>query len=97
MAIDRSPRADQGVTKGQREAIEEAMRIIAEEDQQRGIDPAAMFHCSRCRRPRQMIGSVEYGEIRLCNVCATKFEVARVSGKVRTYAEYVGRPPASAH
>jgi len=83
---------DEGITKGQREAIEEAMRIIAEEDRERGVDPNAVFECPRCRRLRQMVGSVEYEGIRLCNSCATKFELARIGGKVRTCAAYVGRP-----
>jgi len=90
------PRADAGVTKGQREAIEEAMRIIAEEDQERGIDPAATFECRRCGGPQQLLGSVEYEGIRLCNACATTFELARMSGKVRSCAAFVGRA-ASAH
>lgn len=91
MAIDRLPRAEARVTEGQREAIEEAMRIIMEEDRERGIDPAALFRCPRCRRDRQLIGSVEYEGVRLCNSCATTFEFARLTGKARSAAAFVGR------
>jgi hypothetical protein len=90
LAIDRLPRAAARVTEGQREAIEEAMRIIVEEDQQRGINPAALFVCGRCRRERQLIGSVEYDGVRLCNGCATKFELARMTGKARSAAAFAG-------
>jgi hypothetical protein len=90
LAIDRGERSGFGITEGQREAIEEAMRIIIEEDRERGIDPRATFECERCRRPEQLLGSVLYGDIRLCNRCATTYEVARISGRVRTCAQYVG-------
>ena len=91
MAIDQLPRAEARVTEGQREAIEEAMRIIIEEGRERGVDPAATFGCRRCGRQRQLIGSVNYDGIRLCNSCATKFEVARVTGKARSAAAFVGQ------
>ena len=91
MAIDRLPRAEARVTEGQREAIEEAMRIIVEEDRERGVDPAATFRCGRCGKQRQLIGSVDYEGIRLCNSCATRFEMARMTGKARSAAAFVGQ------
>ena len=96
MAIDRMPRAEARVTEGQREAIEEAMRIIIEEDRERGVDPAAVFGCRRCGRQRQLMGSVDYDGIRLCNSCATRFEMARMTGKARSAAAFVGQT-ANAH
>ena len=62
-----------------------------EEDRERGIDPAARFRCRRCGKDRQLIGSVEYEGIRLCNGCATTFEIARLTGKARSAAAFVGR------
>ncbi|TAK67116.1 MAG: hypothetical protein EPO22_03220 [Dehalococcoidia bacterium] len=91
MAIDRLPRAEARVTEGQREAIEEAMRIIVEEDRERGVDPFATFGCRRCGKQRQLIGSVDYEGIRLCNSCATRFEMARMTGKARSAAAFVGQ------
>lgn len=91
MAIDRGERGGFEITEGQREAIEEAMRIFIEEDRGRGIDPLAMFKCERCRHAEQLLGSVLYEDIRLCNRCATRYEVARIRGRVRTAAQYVGR------
>ena len=91
LAIDRLPRAESRVTEGQREAIEEAMRIIVEEDRERGVDPLATFGCRRCGKQRQLIGSVDYEGIRLCNSCATRFEMARMTGKARSAAAFVGQ------
>lgn len=90
-------RTDAGITKGQREAIEEAMRIIIEDDRERGIDPSARFLCGRCALQRPVLGSVDYDGIRLCNACATLFEVARLNGKARTCAAFVGKTAANAN
>ncbi|HEX5479447.1 MAG TPA: hypothetical protein VFY79_06970 [Dehalococcoidia bacterium] len=90
MAIDfnRRKQAEREVTKGQVEAITEAMRLIAEDDRQRGIDRAAPFTCGACGRQRSMVGSVDYGGIRLCNDCATGYELARITHSVTTCEEY---------
>jgi len=88
---------DAGITKGQLEAIEEAMRIIIEDDRERGVDPAARFTCARCARLRPLLGSIEYDSIRLCNACATLFEVARLNGKARTCAAFLGNTPENAN
>jgi hypothetical protein len=77
------------ITEAQQEAIEEAMKLILEEDRDRGIGPDERFDCPGCHGNREAAGAVEYPEVRLCNSCATRFEVARVSRKVRTSAEYV--------
>jgi hypothetical protein len=96
LAIDQLPGAEARVTEGQREAIEETMRIIVEEDRERGVDPAATFPCRRCGKKRPLIGSVDYEGIRLCNRCATRFEMARMTGKARSAAAFVGQT-ANAH
>ncbi|HET6614382.1 MAG TPA: hypothetical protein VFH62_00725 [Dehalococcoidia bacterium] len=80
-----------GVTEGQREAIEEAMKLILEEDQDRGIGPDAQFECPGCHETRGEAGAVTYEDIRLCNACATRFEVERTARQVRSSAEYVRR------
>ncbi|MHB8376778.1 MAG: hypothetical protein ACYDEB_07450 [Dehalococcoidia bacterium] len=97
MAIDYSRRkpVHEGVTKGQYEAITEAMRLIVEEDRERGMDSSSEFVCAACVRPRTMVGSVEYDGIRLCNDCATGFEVARINHTAGTCAEYVAERAAS--
>ena len=84
-------RGTSGVTKGQREAIEEAMKLILEEDQDRGIGPDERFECAGCGESRGAAGAVTYDDIRLCNACATRFEVERTARTVRSSAEYVRR------
>ncbi|MEX0750377.1 MAG: hypothetical protein WD359_06160 [Dehalococcoidia bacterium] len=80
-----------GVTEEQREAIEEAMKLILEEDRDRGIGPDDRFKCAGCGISREAAGAVTYDQVRLCNGCATRFEVERMNRKVRTSAEYVRR------
>ncbi len=92
LAIDYSRRhVYKGVTKGQFEAITEAMKLLAEEDQERGMDAALQIACQGCGESRGRIGSVEYDGIRLCNRCATDFEVARISHAAGSCDEYVAK------
>lgn len=86
-----------GSTEGQRQAIEEAMRIILEEDTHRGMD-SDRFPCSACGMSASLAGSIEYEtEMRLCHACATRFELARIDGQVRSCAEYVAKVRTGRH
>jgi hypothetical protein len=80
-----------GITEGQREAIKEAMKLILEEDRDRGLGPNDRFQCAFCDESREIAGAVTYGEFRLCNACATDFEVERLGRNVHNVSEYVGR------
>ena len=80
-----------GITEAQREAVEEAMKLILEEDRERGVTLEMMFDCEGCARSRPLAGAVTYFETTLCNDCATRFELERVAGTVRNSAEYVER------
>jgi len=93
LAIDfnRRKQVEREVTKGQVAAITEAMRLIAEDDRERGIDREAPFICGACGHQRSMAGSVDYGGIRLCNDCATGYELARITHSVSTCEEYARR------
>ena len=93
MAIDysRGKQAYKGVTQGQYEAITEAMRLIVEEDRERGVDLDARLSCPACGGQRPLVGAVEYEGIRLCNECAIDFEVARVDRAAGSCAEYVAK------
>ena len=95
MAIDYSRRKqdEKGVTQAQYEAVAEAMKLIAEEDRERGVALDARIHCAACRRERPLVGAVEYEGIRLCNECATGFEVARIDRTAANCAEYVAKRP----
>lgn len=59
-------------------AVYAVMRLLAEDDRERGVPPSAAY-CDACRRDRPAVGSVDYGGTRLCNGCATEYEVLRVS------------------
>ncbi|HEY7465997.1 MAG TPA: hypothetical protein VIB47_04835 [Dehalococcoidia bacterium] len=81
------------ITEVQREAISEAMRLLVEEDHERGLDDTTEFGCPACSRRMPLAGSVLYDDIRLCNGCATAYELARIGGGLRSCAEYVSSRP----
>jgi hypothetical protein len=93
LAIDYSRRKQvyKGVTRGQFEAISEAMRLIVEEDRERGVDVDARLSCPACGIDRPLVGSVDYEGIRLCNDCAIGYEVARIDRTAGTCAEFVAQ------
>jgi hypothetical protein len=60
-------------------AIYTVMRTFRDDDRSR-IDPEARFKCDRCGCSRPLAGSVRYGDARLCNGCATDYELLRTAG-----------------
>ena len=77
-----------GITEAQRTAVSEAMRIILEDDLGRA-EARRPFTCTGCGLKRDGAGSVEYEGTRLCHDCATRFELARVSGALRSSSEFL--------
>ena len=82
-------------TPGQIRAVYTAMRILAEDDRERGA-PLDTVECTACRRDRPAAGAVRYAEAHLCNGCATDFEVLRLAGIVVDVAFFLRRSPAIA-
>ncbi len=79
----------QPLTPRQREAIREAMRTLVDEDMERGPDERALATCAACSRTPVLLGSVLYNGVRLCNGCATEYELARAEGRVESIEEFV--------
>lgn len=70
------------LSAAQIEAIYGAMRTFRDDDLAR--TPAAeAIACRRCGRKRPAAGSLLYGEARLCNGCATDYELLRMAGLER--------------
>ena len=70
------------LSAAQIEAIYGAMRTFRDDD--RGRAPATeTIVCRRCGRNRPAAGSLLYGEARLCNGCATDYELLRMAGLER--------------
>lgn len=84
------------LTERQVEAIKTAMRLFVEEDLERGVPPQSTCLCSACGRPRFAPGFVVYDDIRLCNECATDYEISRVQGPISSIDEFLARPLARA-
>ena len=68
-----------GPTTGQVQAVFEVMRILREEDRDRGLRADQTVTCEACRRERPAVGAVRYGEATLCNGCATDYELLRLA------------------
>jgi hypothetical protein len=85
-----------GASSTQLRAVYEAMRIIAEDDRARGAPHDTAVHCDACGRDRPAAGSIDYAGTRLCNGCATDYEVLRISGQVSGLADYLASHPTGA-
>ena len=73
-----------GLSGGQVKAIFDAMRTFRDDDLSRdGGDET--FECGRCGRRRPAAGSLIYGDLRLCNGCATDYELLHTAGIERDF------------
>jgi hypothetical protein len=79
-----------GASARQIRAVYAVMRILAEDDRERGVPAEARVLCVACRRLRPAAGSVEYAGTRLCNGCATDYELLRIGGQVDDVIGYLG-------
>ena len=70
------------LTAGQVRAIYDVMRTFRDDDLSHR-DPDEGFDCARCGRNRPLAGSLVYGAVRLCNGCATDYELLRTAGMER--------------
>ena len=68
-----------GPTNSQVQAVYEVMRLLREDDRDRGRTADETVVCASCRRDRPAAGSVRYGETTLCNGCATDYELLRLA------------------
>ena len=68
-----------GPTGDQVQAVYEVMRLLREEDRERGLAAGDLVACDTCHRARPAAGSVRYGDRTLCNGCATDYELLRLA------------------
>jgi hypothetical protein len=76
-------------------AVYEVMRLLAADDRDRGTPPTSTIDCAACRRERPALGAIDYAGVRLCNGCATDYEVLRMAAVVDGVEEFLGRTPAA--
>lgn len=79
------------LTAAQVSAVHRAMRALMTDDLSRGLPIAVRRMCDRCRRPRPAPGFVSYEAWRLCNACATLYELGRLRGQVQTVDQFLAR------
>ena len=84
--------ARSGASVEQLRAVYQVMRILAIDDRERGMPATKTIDCAACRRGRPSIGSVEYDGARLCNGCATDYEVLRMAALVDDVQSFLERP-----
>ncbi len=80
-------------TAAQVRAVRAVMRLLMEDDLARGGARRECW-CARCAAPRPAAGAVTYEGVTLCNACATRYELARVAGRVRSVHAFLRRPTA---
>ena|SRR6266540_4201876 len=80
---------DRPLTSDQLAAVHVVMHLFVEEDLANGASAGQRLHCDVCARPRPLPGFVLYGHHRLCNSCATEYEVARMEGRVGSAGRFV--------
>lgn len=78
-----------GLTPRQRSAIREAMRTFVEEDLARGVPVDGLDWCEACRSWRPSAGFVAYEPTRMCNQCATRYEILRAGGAIQTTDQFL--------
>ncbi|HZQ36887.1 MAG TPA: hypothetical protein VFD32_13230 [Dehalococcoidia bacterium] len=81
-AAGSATRARPALSAAQIAAIYGAMRTFRDDDLARTPD-AGTIACLRCGRSRPAAGSLLYGGARLCNGCATDYELLRMAGLER--------------
>ena len=77
------------LTPGQLAAIRTVMRLFVDDDLADGVSPHRQMYCHACRAARPMPGFIRYEPYRLCNPCATEYEVAQTSGLVADTEQFV--------
>ncbi len=85
----RARQPSRALSAQQRRAIQEAMQTFVDEDLERGVDPRSEMPCPACGRRRPFAGSVAYEGVRLCNACATVYELRRAEGAVESLPEFI--------
>lgn len=81
------------LSAGQIRAIYDAMRTFRDDDLTRTSARAELL-CDRCHCKRPAAGSLVYGTIRLCNGCATDYELLRASGMEHDIIIFAQEPAA---
>jgi len=96
MADPAAPLARRSASAEQLRAVYSVMRILADEDRERGTPPESRIRCAACRRDRPAAGSVDYLGTRLCNGCATDYELLRMAGVVPDLTAFLHKDAAAA-
>ena len=54
-----------------------------------GVSTGSMVLCHNCGYAKPLIGATRYGNYRLCNDCALKYELNKAEGRVKNIEDFV--------
>jgi len=73
----------------ERKAITARIRGLVLKEHQMGVSAGTKVICHNCGYTKPLAGAVRYGNYRLCNDCALKYELARAEGDVQTIEDFI--------
>lgn len=72
-----------------RKAISEKIRGLELKHMQAGVSTSTKVMCHKCGHYKPLAGADRYGQYRLCNDCALRYELAKAEGDVQTIEDFV--------
>lgn len=69
--------------------IIQRVRSLVQKHIQAGVSPKSRAICHNCGYAMPLVGSVNYGQYRLCNDCALHYELAKAQGNVKDVEDFV--------
>ena len=69
--------------------IEKRIRSLTHSHLDSGIFTGSRLICHNCGYAKPVIGAAQYGNYRLCNDCALRYELNRAEGSVKNIEDFV--------
>lgn len=77
------------LSESEKEEISRKIRGLALTHLKAGVSTGSLVLCHNCGYAKPLIGATRYGEYRLCNDCALRYELAKADGRVKNIEDFV--------
>jgi hypothetical protein len=77
------------LSESERKVIARRINDLVLKQFQTGVSTSAKVICHNCGYAKPLAGTIRYGEYRLCNDCALRYELAKAEGGVQTIEDFV--------
>lgn len=77
------------LSESERKRIIETIRSLTLKNEESSTSPDAKSICHNCGCAKPLLGTVYYGQYRLCNDCALSYELANAQGDVKDIEEFI--------